>query len=1592
MQISGNTKTKNLTVAYFAVLFVSAFFLNSHLYAQQHFFWDNPKTISGDAASFPQTAQGREFGVVLWQEAVKKDNETGQIYISLAVSTGERNYGAGTNTAEIQNDQEQNTVNILDFWKIHKRIAGPYNYALGEPSICNITVDKKDRIIICIASDPSKIEIFISSDKGETFTKTEITNRQTATASVILENNNLPNLLVPKIFCMSDGSYVLWTVRNTGQNLSLFYSHSIDGVTWDPFEQFVTEAALSLNFLPYHISVGNVEYVIYQAFIQGTTNRPSFQLYLKTSRNGGRTWSASKRITNWVEEFALGDTVPDSYSNERVHLSPDIVNDSTDKSVETGNIFMVWERSYGSGFASVYGATINTDGMIVGKLERINSSASACGNPISFNYRNERLVVWFDARRGENETFMAQSSNTNGEWSTWQNSELSKFAQSAFFARPVIVDNNLFLFWQEINDKKNSIILLASDITASTPKLHGVNFTDNKRVSSSIARISWVVPYDSSGISGYSWVWGRNPNAVPPKIAAAGTSVVSAEETATEDGAWYFSIIACDNAGNWSDVEQIAFLRDTTPPPAARIIPLDEDENGFIYSNSFTIAWNQPPASDLEGYAWMLDFLGETNASENAINANYKILYDRFSGEKTPFALRVMGNKQNVPYINKDNGVWCFTVFPIDAVGNVGPASTYIFKTNKYQPHTYITHIEASQDIQGNLKMIIIGRGFSENGDVTNIYFRRKGGNGNARTLSIANNDFTVRTDREIIIPFTENLPAGSYYIFVDHPIRGLASGAEPIDILKSLTVKFGDFTKFWDAGWIQRFRRTFVFNTSTLLLLLLMLFCVFLALLSVRGIGITLTENKSAKIISQALISGGLMPAEKRRLKKVLRRKGLGLRFKLASFTIALVLLVVIMVSVPLYLQMNRTQRETLMKSLWDRSVVLIEGITTSARVFMQAGNVIELGYLPQQSAAVAEARYITITGFGSGVTSTDDFIWASNDNGIRSKINTTSLQIGASRLTDTVSESLKEREELWQNAAQDAVNAMAQSIADYNRESAPLILLDDPISQARLEDIQTTIRSLEDRITRILTDLSSEVISYPEFDIEDSSITGGSAYILYKPILYRQGTSDVYVRGAVRLEISTDTIVKALDEGRRQIFTMIMYIALAALAIGGVGSMIVATLIILPIGRLVKHVEKIRDAEDKSTLEGEDIKIKGKDEIATLGSTINDMTHGLVKAAKAAQDLSIGKEIQKKFIPLEVDSQGNKFTTGFKETKNARFFGYYEGAKGVSGDYFDYRDIDGRYFAIIKCDVAGKGIPASLIMIQVATMFINYFKDWKPSKSGPHIEKIVYQINEFIESLGFKGRFAAFSLCIFDSETGELHFCNAGDNIIHWYDESDHRVKVVTLPETPATGVLPNFLIESSGGYKTQTMQLDHGDILLLYTDGIEEAKRKFRDAAYNDIVCEEGEPETMHDTHMVGQGDEEMGPERVMEIINAVKEKKIYSLYKYHNPAGERKYNFDFTKCTGTVDEVIMGMVSVEKVFRIYSPNSSQNNLMEESRIMVDAKVDAFLQEHFLEYDEFFSSKTEVPNNPAYLYYMNLSEDEQYDDLTILGVHRK
>ena len=449
------------------------------------------------------------------------------------------------------------------------------------------------------------------------------------------------------------------------------------------------------------------------------------------------------------------------------------------------------------------------------------------------------------------------------------------------------------------------------------------------------------------------------------------------------------------------------------------------------------------------------------------------------------------------------------------------------------------------------------------------------------------------------------------------------------------------------------------------------------------------------------------------------------------------------------------------------------------------------------------------------------------------------------------------------------------------------------------------------------------------------------------------------------------------------------VYFFALAAILFGIAASWLFSSFFVNPLKQLLHYAEKILDIKDKESLSDLSIKLNGNDEITILAGILNGMKESLAEAAKISSELAIARELQKKFLPLDADSMGIKHNFCRKETEYMDFFAYYAGARGMSGDYFDFKDLDGRHYAFIKCDIAGKGIPAALLMVQVASLYKNYLYNWKSGNNAAFIENLVYHINDFIESLSFENRFAALTLGIFDSHNGEVHLCSAGDKIIHIYNAASSKLENIILDEAPAAGILPSHTVKSRGAYKAQKLLLKKNDILFLYTDGIEESKRKFRDSKYRPMVCKETRINTVHGNHLSGQKDEEMGHERVEGIINAVMFKGTYSLRKYHNPEGDKKIlEFNFSKSSGKVEDAVMGLISLEKIFRIYKNPKAEDTAF----VKTDKLIDQYLKRYFLQYGEYCLISRESTVNNAYLDYTNLEEDEQYDDLTVMGIKRK
>ncbi len=732
---------------------------------------------------------------------------------------------------------------------------------------------------------------------------------------------------------------------------------------------------------------------------------------------------------------------------------------------------------------------------------------------------------------------------------------------------------------------------------------------------------------------------------------------------------------------------------------------------------------------------------------------------------------------------------------------------------------------------------------------------------------------------------------------------------------------------------------------------------------------------------------------ADKKEALRVMKRKGTSLAVKFALLIMILMVMVVLMVSLPLGYYMIDAQERTLARGLQEKVQVLLESLVSGARTYLPLENTLEIGLLPAQIEAMEEAQYATITGSATVQPGEYDAVWATNDPDINIRLkDATEVRIRESVLMDRVSPMVDRMEREINEAARSAVAGLSRELEQLSREALQYVTKTDRASVQTLNEIQETIRILDTRVNRELKNIGDRIGSEPQFDTGniDPMVTD---YVFYKPIIYRRGGEDVYYRGLVRLGVSTVSIIEEINAARNRLISITGIVAVIAMVLGILGSLLLAAITVNPIRKLVAGVEHIRDTVDHSDLRGFRIPIRTRDEISTLAETINEMTEGLITAADKNKELLLGKDIQKMFIPLNKDASGRKLTTGGEENENGEFFGYYEGADEVSGDYFDYMKLDGEHYAVIKCDVSGHGVSAALIMIEVATIFLYYFKDWTLKSHGTKLEPLVYRINDLLEERGFTGKFAALSVLIVNIRSGEYHFCHAGDNKLHTYDGRTRTMVEHEFPEAPAAGMFPSDLVQLKSGYRQHKRVLGVGDILLLFTDGIEESNRNCRDSQFRQITADMlgGEAEVKKDPEMEiedGNVIQQFTLQRVRDIVNAVFQRGTYRLQKKYNPIADEEFVFDFSQCGNTAEDVVMALMAVEKVFRI-NPDPSAG---ERDRILVDRKIDAFLRKSFRQYRAYFHHPVENTNFPEYVTYTHLREDKQDDDLTLLAIRKK
>ena len=152
---------------------------------------------------------------------------------------------------------------------------------------------------------------------------------------------------------------------------------------------------------------------------------------------------------------------------------------------------------------------------------------------------------------------------------------------------------------------------------------------------------------------------------------------------------------------------------------------------------------------------------------------------------------------------------------------------------------------------------------------------------------------------------------------------------------------------------------------------------------------------------------------------------------------------------------------------------------------------------------------------------------------------------------------------------------------------------------------------------------------------------------------------------------------------------------------------------------------------------------------------------------------------------------------------------------ARGVGGDYYDFIRLSDTELGIAIGDVSGKGISAALLMATLRAYLHVQTQGRVTDLAG-----VMMSLNRLVYESSSANRYASFFYAQYDSSTRVLEYVNAGHNPPLIFRTSDQHDVLRLEVGGPVIGLIPTC------SYVAQSVTLEEGDVLVLFTDGISEA----------------------------------------------------------------------------------------------------------------------------------------------------------------------
>ena len=243
-----------------------------------------------------------------------------------------------------------------------------------------------------------------------------------------------------------------------------------------------------------------------------------------------------------------------------------------------------------------------------------------------------------------------------------------------------------------------------------------------------------------------------------------------------------------------------------------------------------------------------------------------------------------------------------------------------------------------------------------------------------------------------------------------------------------------------------------------------------------------------------------------------------------------------------------------------------------------------------------------------------------------------------------------------------------------------------------------------------------------------------------------------------------------------------------------------------------VVKNIHRVNDSLSAITEGKLDtvVDVRSHVEFDSLSNDINATVNTLKRYIKEAEEridaeLAFAKAIQHSALPSVFPPYPNRDEFEIYATMHT--------AKEVGGDFYDFYFIDDDNLAFLMADVSGKGIPAAMFMMTSKTIIKSL------AESGMSVEQVFTYANEKLCQGNDAGMFVTAWMGILNVKTGKVLFANAGHNppLVKHADGTYEYLKSRA-----------GFVLAGMEGvrYRKNELDLQPGDAIYLYTDGVTEA----------------------------------------------------------------------------------------------------------------------------------------------------------------------